>query len=48
MYQLCGLPIRQLFLANDDEKNALSIQSNGSPRIDLSVIDVQWLQVYFF
>lgn len=43
MQKLCGHPIRQLFSINKDEFNI----SNNVPKIDLSLIDLQWLQVFF-
>lgn len=45
MQKLCGHPIRQLFLNKIFiNKNELNISKNV-PKIDLSLIDLQWLQV---
>jgi hypothetical protein len=45
MYQLCGQPIRQLFVADDLERKALLNNLDGCPKIDLTLVDLQWLQV---
>jgi hypothetical protein len=44
MYQLCGQPVRQLFVIDEDEKLAIIEESQGAPEIELSLVDLQWLQ----
>ena len=44
MYQLCGQPVRQLFVVDEDEKLAIIEESQGAPEIELSLVDLQWLQ----
>uniref|UniRef100_A0A914NN58 adenylyl-sulfate kinase n=1 Tax=Meloidogyne incognita TaxID=6306 RepID=A0A914NN58_MELIC len=47
MYQLCGQPIRQLFEFNKEEQNKLieEIGNNLNFKIEISEIDLQWIQV---
>lgn len=47
MYQLCGQPIRQLFEFNKEEQNKLieKIDNNLNIKIEISEIDLQWIQV---
>lgn len=45
MFQLCGQPVRQLFVVDEEEKMLLAEESQGSPEIELSLVDLQWLQV---
>lgn len=45
MRQICGQTVKELFIVDDQEKaEALSI-AEQSPKIELSLIDLQWLQV---
>jgi len=48
MYQLCGQPIRQLFEFNKEEQNKLieEIDNNLNFKIEISEIDLQWIQVF--
>lgn len=45
MYQLCGQPIRQLFIIDDLERKELLKDLDNCPKIEMTLIDLQWLQV---
>lgn len=44
MYQLCGQPVRQLFVIDEAEKRAIIEDSQADPVIEISEVDLQWLQ----
>jgi len=44
MYQLCGQPVRQLFVVDEAERQAIVEDSQSDPMIELSKVDLQWLQ----
>ena len=45
MHQLTGVPVRQLFVNDEKEKIALMESTKGAPEVELSLVDLQWLQV---
>uniref|UniRef100_A0AC34RQV5 Uncharacterized protein n=1 Tax=Panagrolaimus sp. JU765 TaxID=591449 RepID=A0AC34RQV5_9BILA len=45
MQQLCGQPVRQLFVNDEHEKMTLIEETKNAPSIDLSLNNLQWLQV---
>lgn len=47
MYKLSGQPIRQLFANKEMQSNYL-IENDFNLKIELSEIDLQWVQVYFY
>ena len=44
MHQLCGQSVRQLFVADDEKKLEIVEETQGAPVIELSLVDMQWLQ----
>lgn len=47
MQQLCGQPVRELF-ANKEVKQELEKRLEGMPKISISRVDLEWLQVNLF
>lgn len=45
MHQLCGPPVRQLFVNDEMEKSDLLKLTEKSPSVELNLVDLQWLQV---
>ena len=45
LYQLCGQPIRQLFVMDELVRAELLADLNNCPAVELKLVDLQWLQV---
>lgn len=48
MYQLYGQPLRQLFETDDQFRDELFDGLDECPAVELTLIDLQWLQVDIF
>lgn len=48
MSQLCGLTAKELFITNEGEKAVALQLAENSPKVELSLVDLQWLQVLRF
>ncbi|KAI6234592.1 Bifunctional 3'-phosphoadenosine 5'-phosphosulfate synthase [Aphelenchoides fujianensis] len=45
MHELCGPPVRELFVTDEQKRAEVAARAADAPAVDLTLVDLQWLQV---